>query len=61
MAIIKTYQCPNDIQRKFESASTHILLYDPVHNKRIDRAGNNRGSEKISDATGEEADISSLG
>ena len=61
MASIKTDQDVNGLRNNFEAAATHLLPYDPVQKKRVDHAGSKRGSADISDATGEEANISSFG
>ena len=61
MASIKTNQADNGMRNSFEAPATHLLPYDPVQKKRVDQAGGKRGSADISDATGEETNVSSFG
>ena len=61
MASIKTDQAATGMCNDFEASATHLLLYDPVQEKRVDQTGGKHGSADISDATGEETNVSSIG
>jgi hypothetical protein len=61
MASVKTDQAANGLRNNFEATATHLLPYDPVQKKRVDHAGGKRNSADISDATGEEVNVSAFG
>ena len=61
MASIKIDQDPDGLRNDFEAAATHLLPYDPVQKKRSERPGTKRDSVDISDATGDEIQISAFG
>ena len=61
MASIKTDQAVGGLRNDFEATATILLPYDPVQKKRGDNAGGKRGPAEISNATGEEAEISAFG
>jgi hypothetical protein len=49
------------MRNDFEAAATHLLPYDLVQKKRADQAVGKRGAAVVSDVTGEEGNVSSLG
>jgi hypothetical protein len=61
MASVNAHKIANGLRQNFEAAATHLLPYDPVQKKRVDQTGGKRGSADVSNATGDDANISPFG
>jgi hypothetical protein len=61
MASVKTDQTPAGMQSDFEAAATNLPPYNSVQKKRVEHSGGKRGSADISDANGEDANVSAFG
>jgi hypothetical protein len=61
MASVNADEIANGLRQNFEAAATHLLPYDPVQKKRVDQTGGKRGSADVSNATGDDANISPFG